>query len=83
MKKDYAEEIEIIEDCQEKLFEIIEMLESIADAGEKAYIVDHLKVLTSSEHEFMDSSMNLDDMIENRKNEEDDEEEEEDEEDSL
>ena len=44
----------------------IEILETVCkdDANAQAYLVDHLKILAGSNHEFLTSSLNLDELQE-------------------
>ena len=57
----------------------IEILKGVAketkDRNAEAYVVDHLVTLASSDHGFLDNSMNLDKWIERLENREDDEDE--------
>ncbi len=54
-------------DAQEKLFEAIEILENYVnqtdDQNAKAYLVDHLKIMASSNHGFIAEDLNIEDLI--------------------
>jgi len=65
---------EIIEKAQEKLDDVIRMLKFACDGDPSAesYIIDHLLILQSRNHGFLDSSLNLDDLIERYENDHED-----------
>lgn len=54
-----------LEEAQEKLFECIELLEEAVgdDANAKAYLIDHLKIFASDDHEFLSDDLNIDKLI--------------------
>lgn len=60
------EKIDALRDAQEKLFEVIETLESVFpdDGNVHAYMIDHLKIKASSGHGFLSSDLNFDELIE-------------------
>ena len=70
---------ELVEEAQEKLFEVIELLEEACegDSEAEAYIVDHLKIYASANHGFCSRDLNLDELKEKYSSEEDEEEDEE------
>ena len=72
------EKANIVREAQEKLNEVIELLESVNDSGYyEAYILDHLKIMASREHGFVSRDANLDDWAESfEKSEGDDEDQE-------
>ena len=58
----------VLYEAQEKLFEAIELLEVYVketdDTNAKAYLVDHLKIMASSDHGFLTRDISIDDLIE-------------------
>ena len=78
----YNRRVELVEEAQEKLFEVIELLEEACegDSEAEAYIVDHLKIYASANHGFCSGDLNLDELKERYSSEEDEEEEDEEEE---
>jgi len=68
--------VELVEEAQEKLFEVIELLEEACegDSDAEAYIVDHLKIYASANHGFCSGDLNLDDLKERYSSDEEDEE---------
>lgn len=60
------EKLDIVRTAQEMILEAHEMLMSAVgdDRNTRAYVLDHLKILATSDHGFLDSSKNLDDIIE-------------------
>jgi len=75
----YNRRVELVEEAQEKLFEVIELLEEACegDSEAEAYIVDHLKIYASANHGFCSRDLNLDELKEKYSSEEDEEEDEE------
>jgi hypothetical protein len=71
MEKD--ERIQYLREAQEKLFEAIELLELACenDANAQAYLIDHLKILTSADHGFASNDLNIDKLISRYSGEED------------
>ena len=71
--------VKLVEEAQEKLFEVIELLEEACegDSNAKAYLVDHLKIYASANHGFLSGDLNLDELKERYSSEEEEEEEEE------
>jgi len=65
--------IHLLEQAQEKLNETIEMIAAAVkgNASAEAYLVSHLKILASDNHGFLDSSMNIDNVINKYREEED------------
>jgi hypothetical protein len=61
-----ATKVQLVELAQDKLKEVIEILEVACknDDNAQAYIIDHLKILCSDNHGFCDSSLNIDNLIE-------------------
>lgn len=59
--------VEALHEAQEKMRETVELLQWVADAtgdrNAEAYIVDHLRILTSEDHGFVSRDLNLDDWI--------------------
>ena len=62
-----------VRDAQEKMFEAVEQIEQVIrmtgneglhTASWKAYWLDHVRIRISSEHGFLSSDKNLDDLIE-------------------
>ena len=53
---------ELIARAQEKLSEVIDMLEIACEgnATAEAYMIDHLKIMCSNDHGFLSSELNLD-----------------------
>ena len=62
----YQERIDMIREAQDLLFQAIEILEKATkgDGNAKAYLVDHLKIMTSQDHGFLSRDLNLDTLIE-------------------
>jgi hypothetical protein len=60
-----SNKVELVQKAQEKLREVIDLLEETCrdDENAKAYIVDHLKIICSSDHCFFSRDLNLDDLI--------------------
>ena len=58
-------------DAQQKLFEVIELLEDVFgdDANVKAYLIDHLKMFASNDHGFLSNDLNIDKLIKSIKEE--------------
>ena len=57
--------IRLLEMAQEKLNEVIQMLE-IATKGDRnteAYLLDHLKIFASNDHNFLSDNLNFDKVI--------------------
>ena len=58
---------DILKDAQEKLFDAIELLTTYVnetgDSNAKAYIVDHLKIMASRDHNFLSRDVNIDDLV--------------------
>jgi hypothetical protein len=81
-KKDYEEAIEKIEEARELLDEAISLLEGAVrltnDRNAEAYLVDHLKILASSDHGFLSRDLNCDTWIERLRDEMGEDEEDED-----
>ena len=71
--------VELVEEAQEKLFEVIDLLEEACegDPNAEAYLVDHLKIYASANHGFLSGDLNLDELKERYSSEEEEEEEEE------
>ena len=71
--------VELVEEAQEKLFEVIELLEEACegDSNAEAYLVDHLKIYASANHGFLSGDLNLDELKERYSSEEEEDEEEE------
>ena len=59
-------------DAQEKLFEVIEMLEEVFDddVNVQTYLIDHLKMFASNNHGFLTNDLNIDKLIKSIKEEE-------------
>jgi len=61
--------IEKLSEAQDKILEAIETLKFVAKQHKltrnwaEAYIISHLLTVTTSEHEYLDSSNNIDDWI--------------------
>jgi transcription initiation factor IIE alpha subunit len=72
MDLDQNEKLEMLQDAQEKMFEIIETLEVVFpdDANVKAYMIDHLKIKASEGHGFLSSDLNFDNLMERVKEDE-------------
>lgn len=66
-KADTQEVVEALEEAQGKLFEVIESLEWVArithNRYAEAYLIDHLKIMASSDHGFISCDFNLDEWI--------------------
>ena len=69
-----ATKVELVEEAQEKLGEVIELLEVACkgDESAKAYIIDHLKIMTTSGHGFCTNDISLDDLIERYESDDED-----------
>ena len=71
---DGDQRIEMLEEAQEKLYEARELIK-IATEGTKheahtrMYLVNQLEIMTSDEHSFLSSDLNLDKVIEEIKEE--------------
>lgn len=65
--------VELVEQAKEKLKEVIELLESacVDDGNAQAYIIDHLKIICSRDHDFLSHDLNLDDLIDRYENDDD------------
>ena len=72
----FNRKVELVEEAQEKLFEVIELLEEACegDSDAEAYVVDHLKIYASANHGFCSGDLNLDDLKERYSSDEEDEE---------
>ena len=71
---DLRERIEMLTEAQEKLLEARELIkEAVEDTkcerNTKAYLIDQLEVLTTSEHCWLNDDLNIDKVIENLKEE--------------
>lgn len=59
---------ELLLDAQVHLFDAIasirEYVNETDDQNAKAYLLDHLCIMASSEHEFLSCDLNIDDLIE-------------------
>ena len=64
------EKIDMLLDAQEKLFEVIETIEEVfpEDGNVKAYMIDHLRIKASSDHGFLSSDLNINELIERIQN---------------
>ena len=65
MKKE--EKLEMLEEAQNKMYDVIDLIEeaiqgSKHQANTEAYLLDHLKIMTSSDHGFLSDDLNLDDL---------------------
>jgi len=72
--------VDLVKEAQEKLFEVIELLDGYVketdDGNASAYIVDHLSIIASRDHGFCSHDLNLDDIVDRIESElEDDEDE--------
>jgi len=65
---DKHELLDLLEDAQQKLFEVIQDLETYVretgDRNAKAYLVDHLKIAASDDHGFLGRDLNIDQLKE-------------------
>ena len=66
--KDKAERIEMLTEAQEKLFEAIELIEEATSGTDnqentKAYLLDHLRIMASNDHDFLSRDLNIDKVI--------------------
>jgi len=73
-KQEKAIILEELREAQEKLFEAIELIEMAiegtkSEANTKAYLVDHLKIMASNNHDFLSNDLNIDKIIEDIENE--------------
>lgn len=66
--------VELVEQAQEKLKEVIKLLEAacIDDGNAQAYIIDNLKIICSRDHDFLSHDLNLDDLIERYEDDDED-----------
>jgi len=66
--------VELVEQAQEKLKEVIGLLEEACadDGNAQAYIIDHLKIMCSRDHDYVSHDLNLDDLIERYEDDDDD-----------
>lgn len=76
-----SEKIAMIEEAQKKLHEAIDLVsEAISELGNslyyERYILDHLKVMVGSDHDFLSRDANLDDVINSLREQDDDTEKE-------
>jgi len=57
--------IQLLEQAQEKLNEVIDMLEVAVqgDRNAEAYLVDHLRIFATENHGFVNSDLNIDNVI--------------------
>jgi len=64
------EKIEIIDEAQQKLYEVIDLLEPIAedDSNFRTYWLDHLKIMVGKGHGFLSRDLNLDEVRESIEN---------------
>lgn len=73
---DTQEAIDAIREAQQMLFEAIGILENVAmdlhDGHAKAYIVDQLQILASTDHGFLSRDYNLDQWVSDLQNNEED-----------
>ena len=62
---DKQEKIDLLEEAQDKLFEVIELLEAAVgdDANVKAYLIDQLKTNASDGHGFLCNNLTIDQVI--------------------
>ena len=65
---DMAERIEKVREAQELLLEAIDLIaeavkETQYESHTKAYMIDHLKIMASSDHGFLTRDLNLDELI--------------------
>jgi len=64
---DRADALALVEEAQEKMFEAIELLEQYCHLAHErhteAYILDHLKIMTSADHGFLSRDANLGEVI--------------------
>jgi len=76
MKEGNQEKIDKVEQAQDKLKEAIEILEeAVGDDGHtRAYLIDQIKTLTSSDHEFLCGDFNCDKLMEQLREDDDDDE---------
>lgn len=63
------ERAELAREAQEKLLEAIDLLRRAVNGhpterNTKAYIIDHLRIMASSDHSFLSRDKNLDEVIE-------------------
>jgi hypothetical protein len=60
------EKLDLLADAQEKMFEIIEILEAVFpnDGNVNAYMIDHLKIAASEGHGFLSNDLNFDKLME-------------------
>lgn len=58
---------DLLYDAQEKLFEAIELIEVYVketdNRNAKAYLLDHLKIMASSNHGYLTRDISIDDLI--------------------
>ena len=61
-----ATKCQLVEKAQEKLAEVIELLEIACegDANAEAYMIDQLKIKCSRDHGFVSGEINLDELFE-------------------
>lgn len=58
------EKIELVTEAQECMFQAIELLQSaeLGNSTQKS-IIDHLRIMTSNDHDFLSRDKNLNDVI--------------------
>jgi len=61
-----ATKSQLVELAQEKLSDVIDILEIACDGdgNAKAYMIDQLRVLASNDHGFFNSSLNMNQLVE-------------------
>jgi hypothetical protein len=64
-KLDSHERVHILMEAQEKIFEAIDLIKEVFpdDRQVKSYVLDHLQIIASSDHGFLDNSLNIDKLI--------------------
>lgn len=67
-----AQKSDLIREAQSRIQDAIEILEIACegDANAEAYMIDQLKILASSNHGFLSSNLNLDELAERYEGEE-------------
>jgi hypothetical protein len=62
---DSHERVHMLMEAQEKIFEAIELIEGAFpdDGYVKSYMLDQLRIIASSDHGFLDGSLNIDKLI--------------------
>ena len=65
MEQTNEEKIEMLQEAQDKLFEVIELIEEVFpnDGNIEAYLTDHLRIFAHEEHGFLSSDLNIDELM--------------------